>query len=144
MTMDELPYISNVLFTHRKGVTILGCNTYMSMSSIQAIDHQSYVARFCRIFKPRSHSQGGVGDVSVAMDCSPPFSHVFLVHGKGWTSLEINPYTGMPSIQITDLPRCEPRSGRICKPPRHPHGGMGCDTRYKWPCMGCHPFHMSC
>ena len=52
---------------------------------------------------------------SVAMDGLTYIPHILRVHGKGLTSMGCNTYTGMPSIQATDLPICGSRFGRICK-----------------------------
>ena len=116
------------------GIISLGCNPYTGMPSIHAMDHQSYGSRFYSICKPPNHSQGGVDcDMMYQwtwMGCHP-FSHILLMHMNDLISLECNPYTEMPSTQATDLPRCGHRTGKICKPPRNPHGGVGCDLRYK-------------
>jgi hypothetical protein len=80
----------------------------------------------------------------VAMDWSPYFSHGLQVHMNDLTSLDCNLYIGMPSTQVIDLPRYGSRADRVCIIPRHPHGGVGCDVRYKWTWMCCHTFQISC
>ena len=64
------------------------------------------------------------------------------MHGKGLTILGCIIYMWISSIQAADHQSSESRCCSIYKPPSHPQGGMGCDTRYKLPYMGCHPFHM--
>ena len=144
--MDGWPYISHVLRVHVNGLTSLGCNTYTWIPSIQATDHHICGPRFCRICKPPSHPQGGVG-------CDIRYS------GHGWlatlftclvnacemfSSLRCNTYTWIPSIQTADHHICGPMFCRIYKPPSHPKKGVGCDTRYNWSYMctsntlGCH------
>ena len=78
------------------------------------------------------------------MDGFLPFLHVSWMHMNDMTSLDCNPYTGMPSIQTIDLPRYGPRAGRVCRIPSHPQGGVEYEMRYKWPWMGCHTFQISC
>ena len=53
-----------------------------------------------------------------------------------------NLYTWMSSIQTKDLPICGPRSGMICKTMKPSTRKCGYCTRYQWPWMGGHIFHV--
>ena len=52
--------MSDIVYIHGKGLTSMGCNTYMGMPSILASDHQSYGPSFYTICKPPSHPRGSV------------------------------------------------------------------------------------
>ena len=72
------------------------------MPSTQAIDHQSYRPRFCRICKLPSHPtwRYWIGhNVQVVMNGFPPIPHILWVHGQDLTILEHNQYDRIPSIQ---------------------------------------------
>ena len=110
LAMDGLPCISHILWIHGKGIISLGYNPYIGMPSIQAMDHQSYGSRFYRSCKPLNHSQGGVGCDMMYQWTWMGCHHILLMHMNDLISLECNLYTGMTSIQATDLPRCEQRA----------------------------------
>ena len=78
------------------------------------------------------------------MDGLPWISHVVWMHGKDLTCLRCNTYTVMPFIQATYHQSYGPRFCRICKPPNHSQGGVGCGMMCQWSWMGCNPFpHVS-
>ena len=133
--MDGLQTLPHVLWILVIGLTSLWSNPYTEMSSIQAIDHHRCGSRFgsiCNKATKLSSLRWTLWwEVPVFMDCLVYISHVLWMLGKILTILWYNPYTVVPSIQDTDLPRCEPRllAGSAAKPPNHPKGYVGC----AWP-----------
>ena len=60
VAIDGLPALSDVLWMYVKGLTRMGCNPYMGISSIQTTDNQRCGPSFYTICKPQSHPQGCV------------------------------------------------------------------------------------
>ena len=68
---------------------------------------QKYRSRFCRIWKPPSHTQGCVGcDTRTTVHgWVDIYSTCLVIHGKDLTaSMGCNPYIWMPSIQTKHRP----------------------------------------
>jgi len=123
MAIYGLPALADVLCMYGKGLTSLGCNTYMRMPSIQAIDQYNCGPRFYRICKPPSHSWGGCYDKApMAIYGLPPLADVLCMYDTSLRSLWCNTYMGMPSIQDTDHQNCGPIFYRVYKPSIPPHG----------------------